>query len=287
MSSTRTWPFGDTTVTAVPGACRGPLPLRMPEGMPTSRSRAPSAITSSAAPGSSATIRSGLRRRDRGPLARALHRDRVALLDLAGRLGALSAGDCAEGEEHENGEAGDAVDHYGRHYVEDAVLHARRGERNASGRAPARRAARRGTPRPTWPSGAELEEVQAHVAGNGGSLDPGRVGELQEAVAARGRGAGGDRRADQRARRPGEGSRPRPGRLSRPAPRERRHRAPLLGARRARCGLLALARGRVRGQEAAPLLENSPAMDEWIRACHHRRRRPDRDVHRRLGSSTA
>ena len=31
--------------------------------------------------------------------------------------------------------------------------------------------------------GAELEEVQAHVAGNGGSLDPGRVGELQEAVA--------------------------------------------------------------------------------------------------------
>jgi len=31
--------------------------------------------------------------------------------------------------------------------------------------------------------GAELEEVQALVAGNGGSLDPGRVGELQEAVA--------------------------------------------------------------------------------------------------------
>lgn len=31
--------------------------------------------------------------------------------------------------------------------------------------------------------GAELEEVQSLVAGNGGSLDPGRVGELQEAVA--------------------------------------------------------------------------------------------------------
>jgi hypothetical protein len=31
--------------------------------------------------------------------------------------------------------------------------------------------------------GTELEEVQTHVAGNGGSLDPGRVGELQEAVA--------------------------------------------------------------------------------------------------------
>ena len=31
--------------------------------------------------------------------------------------------------------------------------------------------------------GAELEEVQTLVAGNGGSLDPGRVGELQEAVA--------------------------------------------------------------------------------------------------------
>ena len=31
--------------------------------------------------------------------------------------------------------------------------------------------------------GAELEDVQALVAGNGGSLDPGRVGELQEAVA--------------------------------------------------------------------------------------------------------
>jgi hypothetical protein len=31
--------------------------------------------------------------------------------------------------------------------------------------------------------GAELEEVQMLVAGNGGSLDPGRVGELQEAVA--------------------------------------------------------------------------------------------------------
>jgi hypothetical protein len=31
--------------------------------------------------------------------------------------------------------------------------------------------------------GAELEEVQALVAGNGGSLDPSRVGELQEAVA--------------------------------------------------------------------------------------------------------
>ena len=31
--------------------------------------------------------------------------------------------------------------------------------------------------------GAELEEVQALVTGNGGSLDPGRVGELQEAVA--------------------------------------------------------------------------------------------------------
>jgi hypothetical protein len=30
--------------------------------------------------------------------------------------------------------------------------------------------------------GAELEEVQSLVAGNGGSLDPGRVGELQEAV---------------------------------------------------------------------------------------------------------
>ena len=31
--------------------------------------------------------------------------------------------------------------------------------------------------------GTELEEVQALVAGNGGSLDPGRAGELQEAVA--------------------------------------------------------------------------------------------------------
>lgn len=31
--------------------------------------------------------------------------------------------------------------------------------------------------------GAELEEVQALVAGNGGSLDAGRVGELQESVA--------------------------------------------------------------------------------------------------------
>jgi len=31
--------------------------------------------------------------------------------------------------------------------------------------------------------GTELEEVQSLVAGNGGSLDPGRVGELQEAVA--------------------------------------------------------------------------------------------------------
>lgn len=31
--------------------------------------------------------------------------------------------------------------------------------------------------------GAELEEVQALVSGNGGSLDPSRLGELQEAVA--------------------------------------------------------------------------------------------------------
>jgi hypothetical protein len=31
--------------------------------------------------------------------------------------------------------------------------------------------------------GEELEEVQALIGGNGGSLDPGRVGELQEAVA--------------------------------------------------------------------------------------------------------
>jgi hypothetical protein len=31
--------------------------------------------------------------------------------------------------------------------------------------------------------GDELEEVQALIGGNGGSLDPGRVGELQEAVA--------------------------------------------------------------------------------------------------------
>jgi len=31
--------------------------------------------------------------------------------------------------------------------------------------------------------GGELEEVQALIGGNGGSLDPGRVGELQEAVA--------------------------------------------------------------------------------------------------------
>ena len=31
--------------------------------------------------------------------------------------------------------------------------------------------------------GGELEEVQAMIGGNGGSLDPGRVGELQEAVA--------------------------------------------------------------------------------------------------------
>jgi len=31
--------------------------------------------------------------------------------------------------------------------------------------------------------GAELEALQALVAGNGGSLDPSRVGELQEAVA--------------------------------------------------------------------------------------------------------
>ena len=58
-SSTWTWPFGETTWAAAPGACRGPLPLRIPSGMPTSLSRAPSAITSSAAPGSSATIRSG------------------------------------------------------------------------------------------------------------------------------------------------------------------------------------------------------------------------------------
>ena len=31
--------------------------------------------------------------------------------------------------------------------------------------------------------GGELEEVQALIGGNGGSLDPGRVGELQETVA--------------------------------------------------------------------------------------------------------
>jgi hypothetical protein len=31
--------------------------------------------------------------------------------------------------------------------------------------------------------GAELEEVQTLIGGNGGSLDPGRLGELQEAVA--------------------------------------------------------------------------------------------------------
>ncbi len=31
--------------------------------------------------------------------------------------------------------------------------------------------------------GGELETVQAAIGGNGGSLDPGRVGELQEAVA--------------------------------------------------------------------------------------------------------
>lgn len=31
--------------------------------------------------------------------------------------------------------------------------------------------------------GAELEEVQALIGGNGGSIDPGRVAELQEAVA--------------------------------------------------------------------------------------------------------
>ncbi|HXV95365.1 MAG TPA: DUF2203 domain-containing protein [Gaiellaceae bacterium] len=31
--------------------------------------------------------------------------------------------------------------------------------------------------------GEELEAVQALIGGNGGSLDPGRVGELQEAVA--------------------------------------------------------------------------------------------------------
>jgi hypothetical protein len=31
--------------------------------------------------------------------------------------------------------------------------------------------------------GSELEELQAQIGGNGGSLDPSRVGELQEAVA--------------------------------------------------------------------------------------------------------
>ena len=31
--------------------------------------------------------------------------------------------------------------------------------------------------------GEELEEMQALIGGNGGSLDPSRVGELQEAVA--------------------------------------------------------------------------------------------------------
>jgi hypothetical protein len=31
--------------------------------------------------------------------------------------------------------------------------------------------------------GDELEELQALIGGNGGSLDPGRIGELQEAVA--------------------------------------------------------------------------------------------------------
>ena len=31
--------------------------------------------------------------------------------------------------------------------------------------------------------GAELEEVQTLIGGNGGSFDPGRIGELQEAVA--------------------------------------------------------------------------------------------------------
>jgi hypothetical protein len=39
--------------------------------------------------------------------------------------------------------------------------------------------------------GDELEAVQALIGGNGGSLDPGRVGELQEAVASAAAGLAG------------------------------------------------------------------------------------------------
>ena len=113
--------------------------------------------------------------------------------------------------------------------------------------------------------GEELEAMQALIGGNGGSLDPSRVGELQEAVARAAAGVAGlvdeihelgvqvkdlDRGlVDFPARHPGE----------------RRHGAPLLGARRARGRPLARPRDGIRRQEAAPLLENSVVMDtEWI-----------------------
>ena len=135
--------------------------------------------------------------------------------------------------------------------------------------------------------GGELEAVQALIGGNGGSLDPGRVGELQEAVAHSAAGVASlvdeihglgvqvkdvDRGlVDFPARHPQTRARPSSFAGSSGEP-EVAHWHDL------EAGL--------RGQEAAPLLENSSRMDnEWVERLDRRRRRPargaDRRAHRR------
>ena len=80
-------------------------------------------MTSSADPGSSATMRSGLLSRTVGCVAGSLHGDRVRLLQLAQRLHPLTAGG-ELGYGRCSGKEQQARSHVGWHYGEDATLHA-------------------------------------------------------------------------------------------------------------------------------------------------------------------
>ena len=103
-----------------------------------------------------------------------------------------------------------------------------------------------------------LEVVRASVSGNGGSLDPARVTDLNEQAARLAAELARPRRRDPRPRGPGEGPRRRSDRLSGSPPPLRGDGLPLLAARRGRGRALARPGRGLRGQEAAPVLENSP-----------------------------
>ena len=137
----------DDLAAAEGGACLGPSPCSMPAGMPTRRSRAPRAMTSSAEPGSSATIRSGL---PRGPWARSPAPCTVTGYGCSSSPSGsdrCAAAGRARQPRRPRQRSNEARSHVDWHYGEDAALHAGGGERRAPGGAAARRADGRGAPR--------------------------------------------------------------------------------------------------------------------------------------------